>query len=174
VFIRVLGYEPNYEVGDRIRAIIEEVEDHEYHWMIYAYFWDYDADWSEQGSYQLMPVRKYPYHYNDSVFLPVPIVDYLSEVESYFEPEYTVDDHKISTILRAQTDREYLHERIYNDKGVLVTECLYEYPILRPFVKVEATFLMIPMGIYFIGFMIVAMAAITIVILSKRKIALKI
>jgi len=173
IFVRVLGYEPNFDVGDRIRVIIDSVEDHEYHWMIYAYFWDYKADWSQQGSYQLMPVRKFPYHYNDSVFLPVPIDDYLTEVESYFEPQYSVDGLKISTIIRAQTDREYLHERVYNDRGVLITECVYEYPINRLFVKVDATFFMIPMGIYFIGFIIIAIAAIATVLVKRRKIILK-
>lgn len=171
-FIRVLGYEPNYQVGDRIRAIIDNVEDHEYFWLVSAYFWDYDADWSQQGSYKQMAVRKYAYQYNDSIFLPVPIEDYLSMVQQYFEPEYTADGNKLSTIQRAETGRDYLHERTYNEKGVLITECLYEYPILRPFIKVEATFVTIPMGIYFIGFMIVAIASIATVISKRKKLSL--
>ncbi|MFX1498617.1 MAG: hypothetical protein ACFFBH_13920 [Promethearchaeota archaeon] len=171
-FTRVLGYEPNYQVGDRIRVIIDTVEDHDYFWFVSAYFWDYGADWSQQGTFKQMAVRKTAYEYNDSIFLPVPIADYLAAVQTYFEPEYTADGNKLSTIQRAQTDRDYLHERIYNDKGVLITEILYEYPILRPFIKVEATFGTIPMGIYFIGFMIVAIASIAVVISKRKKLSI--
>lgn len=174
VFPRILGYEPNFDVGDRTRVTIQEIVDVETYWRITLYFWDYQTDWSQQGVLENIELYKMAAQYQHCIFLPTPVEDFLESVGDQFPADYQVEGAKISQILKSEIDEEYLHERIYNNDGIITSEALYEYPLLRLIVKVEATFSVIPMGIYFIGFILLAVIAITFISTRSKKYSIKV
>lgn len=173
LFGRVLGYEPNFDVGDKTRILIKEVVDLDVSWRITFYFWDYQVDWTQEGTTENIQVFKLPINYEEQVFLPVPIEDYLAAVAENFPADYQVDGLEISRILRSEIDEEYIHERTYNSDGVLIKEAVYEYLTQRRIVQVEATFQIVPMGPYFIGFILIAIGAIIFIIMKNRKYSVK-
>ncbi len=173
LFGRVLGYEPNFDVGDRIRVIIREIVDVETYWRITIYFWDYQTDWAQQGAVENIELYKMAAQYEHCIFLPTPVDSFLESVGEQFPADYQVDGFKISQILKSEIDEEYLHERIYNSDGILETEAVYEYANTRLIIKVEATFMMIPMGIYFIGFILLAVIAIIFISIRNKKYSIK-
>ncbi len=174
LFGRILGSEPNYDVGDRIRVIIREIVDVETYWRITIDWWDYQVDWGQKGTFQNIQLFKLAFQYQHCIFLPTPVDDYLEKVEGEFPTDYQVEGFKISQILKSEIDEEYLHERTYNNDGILVTEAIYEYSNTRLIVKVEATFATIPMGIYFIGFILVAVTAIIFITMRNKKYTIKV
>lgn len=174
LFGRILGYEPNFDVGDKIRVIIREVVDVETYWRITIYFWDYQTDWAQQGAVENIELYKMAAQYEHCIFLPIPVDEFLESVGEQFPADYQVDGFKISQILKSEIDEEYLHERTYNNDGILETESVYEYANTRLIVKVEATFMLIPMGIYFIGFILLAAIAIIFVSTKNKKFLIKI
>ncbi len=174
LFGRILGSEPNYDVGDRIKLIVREIVDVETYWRITIDYWDYQADWGQTGTFQNIQLYKLALQYQNCIFLPIPVEDYLEDVEGEFPADYQVDGFKISQILKSEIDEEYLHERIYNNDGIIVTEAIYEYSNTRLIVKVEATFTTIPMGIYFIGFILLAIIAIIFISLRSKKYLIKV
>ncbi|MFX1494391.1 MAG: hypothetical protein ACFFBZ_08940 [Promethearchaeota archaeon] len=173
LFGRILGYEPNFDVGDRVRVVVRDIVDVETYWRLTIFFWDYQTDWSQQGVVQNIELYKMAAQYEHCIFLPIPVDDFLQSVADQFPADYQVDGFKISQILRSEIDEEYLHERIYNSDGILVTEAVYEYANTRLIVKVEATFTTIPMGIYFIGFILLAVIAIVSISIRNKKYSIK-
>lgn len=174
LFGRILGYEPNFDMGDRIRVIIREIVDVATYWRITVFFWDYQTDWGQQGDVQNILLYKMAVQYEHCIFLPTPVDDFLESVGVQFPADYQVDGFKISQILKSEIDEEYLHERTYNSDGVLVTEAIYEYANTRLIVKVEATFVMIPMGVYFIGFILLAVLAILFINVRNKRYSIKV
>ena len=174
LFGRILGSEPNYDVGDRLRVIIREIVDVETYWRITIDYWDYKVDWGQKGTFQNIQLYKMAAQYRHSIFLPIPVDDFLESVEEQFKADYQVDGFKISQILKSEINEEYLHERIYNNDGIIIEEAIYEYANTRLIVKIEATFAMIPMGIYFIGFILLAVIAILFIITRNKKYIIKV
>ncbi|MFX0017953.1 MAG: hypothetical protein ACFFAK_00300 [Promethearchaeota archaeon] len=174
LFGRILGYEPNFDVGDKIRVIIKEIVDVETYWRITIYFWDYQVDWGQQGVLENIELYKLAAQYEHCIFLPTPVDNFLESVGEQFPADYQVDGFKISQILKSEIDEEYLHERIYNSDGILESEAVYEYANTRLIIKVEATFIMIPMGIYFIGFILLAVIAIIFISTRNKKYSIKV
>lgn len=174
LFIRTLGYEPNFRVGDQIKVVINSVNPREPYWSVDVSFWDYQTDWSKPGSREIFQIFKAAEVYEDSIFLPIPIEDYLEAVETYFQPEYQVEGTTISKIVQAETNENYLYEKTYNNRGVITTEAVTEYDVPnRLIVKVEGTFVLIPLGFYFIGFIIIAITAVIIILMKGKNLILK-
>ncbi|MFX1588604.1 MAG: hypothetical protein ACFFC1_10640 [Promethearchaeota archaeon] len=174
LFGRILGYEPNFDIGDKIRVIIREIVDVETYWRITIDYWDYKVDWGQQGTFQNIQLYKLAPQYQHCIFLPTPVDDYLESVGEQFPADYQVDGFKISQILKSEIDEEYLHERTYNSDGIIAVEAIYEYANTRLIIKVEATFVMIPMGVYFIGFILLAVFAIIFISIRKKRYSIKV
>jgi len=172
-FETVLGFEPNFALGDRIRLIIRDIEEGSTGWSITVEFWDYKMDWGQSGSIETLPMHKYPLHYRDFIFILTPVDDYLAEVDEHMGPEYSVTANSISKVVRADTGRDYIMEKTYDRRGIPVSEALYEYSTGRMLVCIEGSLSIIPFGFYFIGFIIVALTAVIFITLRKKRIIFK-
>ena len=168
-FERILGFEPNFALGDRIRMIIRDIEIGSTGWSLTVEFWDYKMDWGQSGSIETLPMHKYPLHYRDFIFVLTPVADYLAEVDEQMGPEYSVTQNSISKVIRADTGRDYIMKKTYDRKGVPISEALYEYTTGRMLACVEGSLSLIPFGFYFIGFMIAALTAVIFITLRKKQ-----
>lgn len=166
-FKRVFGFEPVFEKGDKTRRTIEDIEDVTDGWFITVEFWDFHKDWDENGAIVYEEVYDSPGKYEDNIFLPTPVNEYLAEASEDLPSEYIVEGHRV-------TIRESDYNRIleYDARGVLLSE-LYENKDGIVLVKVESTLRIIPMGNFFIGFTILAILSIIFVMIKKKKYSFK-
>jgi len=170
-FRDVFGFEPNFELGDQIRMIIREIQDATttHIWLIYVEFWDYKTDWSLSGEVIPIYIGKFPENYDDYLFCPIPIDDYLDKVIDLLPSEYYRVGYSIFKQGRSGTGKEYVWQKEYDSRGILAVETrLDEFD--QVIVRLEGTFRIIPFGTYFIGFSTVPIIAIIIISLKKKKI----
>jgi hypothetical protein len=162
-FERVFGFEPAFEVGDKTRMTIQDVDDNTDGWFLTIEFWDYQKDWDEDGAIIYEQVYDSPSEYDDNIFLPTPVNEYLSEASEDLPSNYLVEGHRV-------TIRETDYNRIleYDARGFLLSE-LYENKEGIVLVKVESTLRVISMGNYFIGFIVLAALSIILIIIKKKK-----
>jgi hypothetical protein len=170
-FQQILGAEPNIEVGDQIRIIIRNIDSGSTFYQLTVEFWDYKMDWGQSGRIENLDMSTDPDLYKDYIFSLTPVDTYLSAVEdsSATGPEYTVTANSISKVIRAETGRDYIREKVYDRRGIPISETWYEYTTGRVIVRVEGSSLSVPFGIYFIGFIIVALTAIIFITLKRNK-----
>ena len=162
-FKRVFGFEPAFEKGEKTRRVIQDVEDNADGWFVTVEFWDYQKDWDEDGAIIYEQVYDSPSKYEDNIFLPTPVNEYLTEASEDLPSNYVVEGHRV--IIR-ETDYNRILE--YDTRGVLLSE-LYENKEGIVLVKVESTLRVIPMGNFFIGFIILALVSIIVVMIKKKK-----
>ena len=172
-FGKVFGAEPNFELGDRIRIVIRQIAHPSLRWQITIDFWDYKEDWGQPGASDTIEVWENPIQYDDNIFIPVPVGPYLEEAEDTLPSEYYVEGNTI--FMRgtsASTGRDFLWEKIYNTNGVPQAEIYYsghEANEQLMIVKVESTIPLIPVGFYFIGFILLSITAIIFIGLRRKK-----
>ena len=172
-FEQILGFEPNFALGDRIRLIIRDVEQAPTKYDLTVEFWDYKTDWGESGDIQVLVMPRNPTLYDDFIFVFTPVDDYLSEVDESIGPEYSVTTNSISKVTRADTGRDYIIEKTYDRRGILLSEVFYEYTTGRVIARVDGSSLSISTGFYFIGFTVVAILAIMFIVIKKKHILKK-
>ncbi|MFX1339736.1 MAG: hypothetical protein ACFFDK_14080 [Promethearchaeota archaeon] len=162
-FKRVFGFEPAFENGDKTRRIVQDVEENEDGWYVTVEFWDFQDDWDEDGAIIYEQVYDNPGNFRDNIFLPTPVDQYLEEASKDLPSNYLVEGQKV-------TIRETDYNRIleYDANGVLLSET-YENKDGIVLVKVENTLRVIPMGNFFIGFIILAVLSIIVVMIKKKK-----
>lgn len=168
-FRDVFGFDPNFELGDQIRMIIRDIQDATDVWLIYVEFWDYKTDWSLSGEVIPISIGKYPENYDDYLFCLTPIDDYLDKVIDSLTSEYYRLGYSIFKQERSDTGKDYKWEKEFDTRGILAVETNYD-EFDQVIVRLEGTFRIIPFGTYFIGFSIVAIAAIIFISLKKKKI----
>lgn len=166
-FERVFGYEPAFEVGDKTRREIEDIEETSDGWFITVEFWDYQQDWEDDGGTIYEEVYENPGDYEANIFVPTPVNEYLSEASDELPSEYLVEGQRV-------TIRESEYHRIieYDTRGVLASET-FENKEGIVLVKVENTIRVIPMGNYFIGFMIFTIVSIIVIMMKKKNYIIK-
>ena len=162
-FKRVFGFEPSFEVSDKTKRTIQDVDDNDDGWFITVEFWDYQKDWDEDGAIIYEQVHDSPGSYEDNIFLPTPVNEYLADASEDLPSNYIVEGQRV-------TIRETEYNRIleYDANGVLLSE-LYENKEGIVLVKVESTLRVIPMGNFFIGFIILAVLSIIVIMIRKKK-----
>jgi len=172
-FREIFGFDPNYELGDQIRMIIREINELTIYWNIQVEFWDYKTDWGLSGEAIEMLIAKNPVVYEDYLFSLTPVEDYLEQVIATLPSEYYRSGLTIFKQGKSDTGMDYLWEKEYDPRGLLIIETYYDefYQII---IKSEGNFQIIPFGITFIGFTIVAIIAIIGVSIKKKNLRIKI
>ena len=163
--------EPNFDIGDQIKIVIREVIDIELNrWTIIVAFWDFGTDWSVDGEIQYLTIGQYPEVYDDYLFIPAPVEDYLETAvdnlpsEYYLEPPTTIGRQA-----KSDTNKEYRAEKNFDISGVIISETYFD-DVGTVIVKMEGTFFLVPLGFSFIGFMAIAIISIIAIFLKKNKI----
>lgn len=169
-FKYTFGSEPNFKVGDQIRIIIRDItEIEELRWSVTIEFWDYGTDWNKGGSIEVLSIYKSPAHYQDYIFIPVPVEDYLSTAINNLPSEYYVLGATIGKRAKSDLGINYIVEKTFSRKGTILSETYYDEN-KNVIVKLESTTMFIPLGYSFIGFLIIGVIATTIGILLRSKI----
>ena len=168
-FRDVFGFDPNFELGDQNRMIIRVISEATISYAITVEFWDYKTDWGLKGKEKTLNIFKNPELFDDYSFCLTPVEDYLTEVLLTLPSEYYKDGFSIFKHAISGTGKDYLWEKEFDTRGILVVETYYDESH-QVITKLEGTFRIIPFGTYFIGFSIVAIVAIIFISLKKKKI----
>jgi hypothetical protein len=172
-FEQILGFEPNIAIGDQIRLIIRNIDSGETFYDLTVEFWDYKMDWGQSGRIENLPMNRNPESYDDYIFSLTPVDEYLTRIDETQGPEYTVTSNSISKVIRADTGRDYISEKVYDRRGIPVSETFYEYTTGRVIIRTEGSSSSIPFGFYFLGFAVIALTAVIFITLRRKNIAFK-
>jgi hypothetical protein len=172
-FREIFGFDPNYELGDQIRMIIREINVLTVYWNILIEFWDYKTDWGLSGETIDILIANYPESYADYLFCLTPVEDYLEQAVAYLPSEYYRNGLSIFKQVKSDTGMDYLWEKKFDTRGILVIETYYD-EFDQIIIKSEGKFQIIPFGITFIGFTILAIIAIIVVSIKKKNLRIKI
>ena len=166
-FRTIFGFDPNYELGDQIRMIIRDViSDSSITWIIDVEFWDYKTDWGLSGELYPIYINRNPEHYDDYLFSLTPVEDYLEQAIAFLPSEYYRIGLSIFKQSKSDTGIDYLWQKEFDPRGILIEETYYD-EFDQIIIRSEGKFRIIPFGITFIGFTIVAIVA--IIVVSKKK-----
>ena len=172
-FREIFGFDPNYELGDQIRMIIREITQLTVLWNILVEFWDYKTDWGLSGETIDIYIYNYPESYADYIFCLTPVEDYLEKAVAYLPSEYYRNGLSIFKQGKSDTGMDYLWEKEFDPRGILIVETYYDESD-QIIIKSEGKFRIIPFGITFIGFTILAIIAIIVVSIKKKNLRIKI
>lgn len=168
-FREVFGFDPNFELEDQIRMVIREITESSRNWIIDVEFWDYKTDWGLSGETSNINIGKSPEDWDDKIFCPTPVEDYLEQVKKTLSSEYYRIGYSIFKQGRSDTGKDYVWEKEFDTRGILAIETHYD-EFDQVIVRLEGTFRIIPFGTSFIGFSFVAIIAIIFISLKKKKI----
>ena len=172
-FREIFGFNPNYELGDQIRMIIRDIGDSSGAWIIDVEFWDYKTDWGLSGEIFSIYINKYPENYADYLFSLTPVEDYLEQVLAALPSEYYRTGLSIFKQAKSDTGMDYLWQKEFDPRGILIEETYYD-EFDQIIIRSEGIFRIIPFGITFIGFTVVAIIAIVVVSIKKKNLRIKI
>ncbi|MHA1413082.1 MAG: hypothetical protein ACTSO4_10755 [Promethearchaeota archaeon] len=169
-FKYTFGSEPNFKIGDQIRIIIRDITEVEgISWSVTIEFWDYGTDWNKGGNIEVLEIYKLPAQYQDYIFIPVPVEDYLSAAIPNLPTEYYALGATIGKRAKSDLGISYIVEKTFSRKGTILSEAYYDEN-KNVIVKLESTTMFIPLGYSFIGFLIISVIATIIAILLRSKI----
>jgi len=171
-FKETFGFEPNFEKGDQNRIIIREIDSSAGLWLIEIEFWDYKTDWGLAGQILRLTMGMEASAYEDYLFSLYPVEDYLDAAIESLPTAYYRVGLSLFKQGRSNTGLDYLWEKEYDTRGILLTETVYD-EFDNIIVRLEGTFRFIPFGITFIGFTIVAIIAIIVVFVKKKHLRIK-
>ena len=172
-FKETFGFEPNFEQGDQNRMIIRAISDTTDAWVIEIEFWDYKADWGLSGKSISLVMSKNAAEYDDYLFCLHPVDNYLDAAIATLSSEYYRDGLSLFKQGRSTTGLSYLWEKEYDTRGILIAETVYDESD-EIIVRLEGTFRIVPFGIYFIGFTVLAVVAIIVVSIKRKNIKITI
>ena len=163
--------EPNFVVGDQKKIVIREVTDIEgIRWSIVVAFWDFGTDWTIDGEIEYLSIEQNPNFYDDYLFVPTPVDDYLEfamlslPTDYYYEPPLTIGRRA-----RSDTDVPYRVEKTFDINGIITSETYFD-AVDSVIVKMEGTFFLVPLGFSFLGFMAIGIISLIAIFLKKNKI----
>lgn len=163
--------EPNFDVGDQKKIAIREVTDIEgIRWSIVVAFWDFGTDWTIDGEIQYLSIYQSPSHYDDFLFVPTPVDDYLETAVDISSEYYLVSPSTIGRQARSDTGVNYRVEKSFDINGIITSETYFFDVGDSVIVKMEGTFFIVPLGFSFIGFMGIGIISIIAIFLKKNKI----
>ena len=159
-FEATFGTEPNFKVGSQIRMVIDKVDDIRSEWVITAEFWDYGSNWLAKGSIENFEIPKYPFQYDDLIFIPIPVKSYIEAALVNLSTQYySFADNMIGKQDVSENGIVFKEEKTFNTDLVIV--------------KLEATFQFIPFGFSFFAFMSLMVIGLIIFIKRKKLISIK-
>jgi hypothetical protein len=167
-FKDTFGFEPNFEIGDQNRMIIRNIDDSADFWHIEIEFWDYKTDWGLSGRTLTLLMAKDIDQYSDYLFSLHPVEAYLDAVIAELPSEYYRLGLSLFKQGKSSTGLDYTWEKEYDTRGVLLSGIVYD-EFDNIIVRLEGTFRFIPFGIYFIGFAILAVIAIIVVSIRRKR-----
>ena len=163
-FEKVFNFKPNFEEGDRCKRTIERIDDTAEGWTLVIEFWDWKIEQSDNGSIVYVDVPDSAGDYDEDLFIPTPVNDYLSNAAEDLGSEYTVRGNTVERI-----EKDYRMVKEYDGKGVLVLE-EYTDDDGIVLVRVEGLFRIIPGANIEVILGVLALAIIGIIIVMvKRK-----
>ena len=173
-FREIFGFNPNYELGDQIRMIIRDISDSTGTWIIEVEFWDYKTDWGLSGDIFSIFIGKYPENYADYLFSLTPVEEYLEHViETHSSEYYRSGSSLFKQAKNYDTGMDYLWKKEFDPRGILIEETFYD-EFDEIIIRSEGKFRIIPFGITFIGFTILAIIATIVVSIKKKNLRIKI
>ncbi|MFX1457912.1 MAG: hypothetical protein ACFFBT_00465 [Promethearchaeota archaeon] len=126
LFTEVLGSEPSFGVRDLLKVLILDISDYGNYWRVNVEFWDYGTDFNDNGSIQNVQIYKNPIQFEACIFLPIPIEDYLEEVEDLYPLDYYCVGSSIFQQMKSEINKTYIHQREYDTNGVLKAETILD------------------------------------------------
>jgi hypothetical protein len=166
-FEATFGIEPNFHVGSQVRMVVREVDDLTSKWSIVVEFWDYGSNWLASGSVENLDIPKYPNQYDDFIFIPTPVNNYIEEALTNLSSQYySISDNMIGKQDVSEIGVDFKVEKTYNINGILIDETYLDQANLV-IVKLEATFQIVPFGFSFLAYM--SLTVIGLIIIVKRK-----
>ncbi|MBY8988842.1 MAG: hypothetical protein KGD61_10340 [Candidatus Lokiarchaeota archaeon] len=172
-FREVFGFDPNYELGDQIRMIIRNIGSSSGAWIITVEFWDYKTDWGLSGRTFNVYINKQPEFYADYLFILTPVEDYIEQAIAELSSEYYRSGLSIFKQGKSDTGMDYVWEKEFDPRGILIAETFYD-EFDQVIIKSEGKFRIIPFGINFVGFTMLAIIAIIVVSIKKKNLRIKI
>jgi hypothetical protein len=172
-FKDTFGFEPNFEIGDQNRIIIREIDDSPDLWLITIEFWDYKTDWGLSGRRLTLYMGKDASAYEDYLFSLYPVEEFLDEAIESLPTDYYRIGLSIYKQGKSSTGLDYTWQKEYDTRGILITETVYD-DFDQIIVRLEGTFRFIPLGMFFIGFTILAIIAIIVVSIRKKNFRIRI
>ena len=173
-FERVFDIVPKFEEGYKTKILIKKMIDVSYGWSLTVERWNYIASresFSRNGSIEYMSIHSDPTEYNEELFIPTPVEDYLEEAAETLPSEYLVDG---KTVTRREQQDDFKLVKEYNGQGVCVSETYLDFDDNRVIIKVEGTFRAIPTGTWEpITFMMIAISGFIFFLMRRRKVLVK-
>ena len=162
-FEKVFGFEPNFEKNDETKQTIQRIDEVDEGWSLTIEFWDFKIDKDDNGTIVYETVPDNPDDYDENIFIPTPVNDFLANTD--LGSQYTVTG---DTVERVESD--FTMTKKYDSRGVMVLEEYVDDDGIV-LVRVEGTFRIIPSGSVemTLGFIALAIIAIIIVIIKKNK-----
>ena len=169
-FEKVFDFKPSFEIGDKAKRTIERIDDTSDGWNLGIIFWDFKIDRDKNGSQIYESVPESPGDYDEHIFIPTPVNDFLSEAAEDLGSEYNVQG---STIERLEKDYTMIKE--YDARGVLFSEEYIDDDGIV-LVKIEGKFRVIPAANVeiILSAMVLAIAGIIFIIVKNKKCKFKI
>ncbi len=168
-FEKVFGFEPNFEKNDENKYTIQRIDDTADGWSLTIEFWDFKIDKDDNGTIIYENVPDSPGDYDENIFIPTPVNDFLAAAGDSLSTKYSVDG---ATVERTETD--YTMTKEYDQRGVLISEEYVDDDGIV-LVRVEGLFRVIPSGNIevVLGFIALAITGIIIVLIKKNKLLIK-
>jgi len=170
----IIGIDPNYEKGEQTRMIIREIEPSSESWILKVEFWDYKTDWGLSGEESYIYIGNDPEDWTDKIFALTPVEDYLEQVISSLTSEYYRLGPSIFKRANDFTGIDYLWQKEFDPRGLLVVETYYDESGEDIIIRWEGQFRIVPFGMTFIGFTMLAIIAIIVVSIKKKNLRIKI
>ena len=169
-FEKVFDFKPSFEKGDKAKRTIERIDDTADGWTLVVEFWDFKIDRDENGTIIYEAIPDSPGDFDENIFIPTPVNDFLSEAVKDLGSEYSVQGSIVEKL-----EKDFTMIKEYDARGVLMSEEYVDDDGIV-LVKIEGTFRVIPAANVeiILSVMAFAIAGIIFVIVKNKKCKLKI
>ena len=165
-FEKIFGYEPKLSKGDDTKRTIKRIDESTIGWKFTVEVWDFKSNFDDNGTISYLDVPDSPGDYDENIFIPTPVNDFLTNAKEDLGSEYEVRGQRI-----IRTESEYVVEKEYDSRGVLVSE-KYTATNERIILEIVGKFGVVPSANVelILGFVALAVVAIIIVKIRAKKI----
>lgn len=167
-FKQTFGFEPDFEIGDQMKITVYKVLAVSYGWSLTLKEWFFKSSFNNNGTISYASIYSDPSEYQDDIFVPSPVADYLAEAYKTLPSKYIISG---TTVTRREQGYTMIKE--YSTNGICVSESYLDDDGVTC-VKIEGSFRNVPAGIWEpIAFMVIGISALIVVIIKKNKLFYK-